>query len=1571
MPLAFENPSGLWLLGGLGPLVLAYLLRTRRRRLAVPAVFLWREAERDLLARKPFRRLTPEVTLLLEALALALLALALARPTLPGGLVRVEHVAVVVDSGASMSAAFGGRTRFEAARERAREILARLAPGADALVVEAGHEARAVTGLTGDRRQALLALDRLAVREEQADLPAALALAADRLGGLSGSRRIVLVTDVNADVAPVAKVPLEVERVGSALDNAAVVALELRRAVDPVTARDRADALVSVQNFGDAPLDRFVTLSFRGANAPVASRRLRLEPGERASVVLSFEPGPDDTGKGVVAALAPGDALPADDQAFALVPPGPRLPVVIAPPNGDPWLERALSADASLDLREAPLGALGTASVPKGALVVVVGACPSPPSSGDLLVVAPPPGTCLGARVGAAVRDPRVTWWSDHDPRFRFLTFDDFRVQTANAVDVPRRASLLRAGEATLVADLGLEGRSGTVVAFRPDDSTWPLQASFVLFVRNVTELARENRVRGVSSVARTGEVLRVPIGAAPQKLELRGPGGSMPGLVRDGVVLSPAPSRAGFYDVVPAGGGDPVASVAVDFSSPAESDLRHVPASGGDATIANTDGVAPPPSRIAPLVSLGALVALVAEALWLTRARSPRLRDGARERGSIRSLGLAATALACPFGAYAALVHGGVVEDRLLRLDEPLYLLSLPLAMGVLAARVARRGAPRSLRASVWAALLLSIFAAGFAASEPSVGAPLDRMAVIVAVDTSRSIDLVRDARVRVEHELHAAEPLMRDGDRIGVVAFAAEAALERPLRTRNEPEPAQRPALPRDATDIERGLRRALAEAPPDAATRIVLVSDGVSTRGDTASAALAASLAGVPIDVLPLEQDEVRNVRVEALRTPSRASTDESIDLRVTTRAAVDTEVDVRVLRDGEVVRSGRRRLAAGEDVFYLTERATTPGLHRYEVQISPVDPSTDVFTEDDAAAAFVRVVGAPRALILEGDPGRAEALERSLTAAAFDVEVASATQAPAVLTELAARDLVVLSDVPAEDLSPEQLEDVAQYVERVGGGLLLLGGDRSMGPGGYAKTPVEEVSPVSFDLKNEKRRARLAEVILIDYSGSMGASASGHTKLELANEAAVRSESLLGPIDRVGVAHVDTTVSWTVPLAPLSDPTTVERRIRAVTTGGGGIYVDVALEAAYAALAREPVERKHVLLFADGDDAEERARAPELARAALLRGITTSVVSLGQGRDAAALEALSREGKGRFYLIQDATRLPAVFAEETTIAAGSALHEEPFRAAVGAPSPATRGVDFAEAPALGGYVVTRAKGRAEVALLATEGDPLLATWPIGSGRAGAFTSDYKDRWGEAWTGWPGAARLFAQLGRDLARRGEDPRVTLEAEASLGTLRVRASARAEDGGSDAFRHLTATVAGPGGFSTALALVPAGPGEYAAAAPVLRPGPYVVSVTDDGAHDVVATTGAVLSAADELEPTGTDHATLSRIAEISSGRVRATLGDVFRDRRAPKRVFRPISPILLAVAAFAMLASVATRRLAPPAGERTTVRRASRADTLDTRPLERSTPPVAPAETTEPGTTAEVLLGRKRRRK
>ncbi len=877
---------------------------------------------------------------------------------------------------------------------------------------------------------------------------------------------------------------------------------------------------------------------------------------------------------------------------------------------------------------------------------------------------------------------------------------------------------------------------------------------------------------------------------------------------------------------------------------------------------------------------------------------------------------------LACVPPSLAALATPGFFELGFLRLERPW--LALPAAVVVLAGltrleRLSPRQAPFR-RSSTEALSAVTLLAASLALVGVELGRPLDRLSILVALDRSRSIDLVPNAESRIATELRVAELGMRDDDRIGTLAFGTAAAVEDPLRPRTRLPAPQRAEVGRDGTDLGVAIRHALGELPPDSSARIVLLSDGVATRGDALGAALAAVAAGVPVDAVPLDQAKVPDVRILALRMPPRASEGEPLELRVVTASSAPARVEVRVLRDGEPIRSGEVQIAAGEDVLHLRELAPAPGFHRYDVELTAKDPAQDLAHEDNDASAFVRVRGQATALVLEHDPPLAAPLVRALEAAAFRVDVRGASAVPADVAGFAAYDLVTLSDIPASDLAPSQLDALASYVRDLGGGLVLFGGDRGLGPGGYGRTPLEEVSPVSFDVKQERRRASLAEVIAVDYSGSMSMSVGSKTKLDLANEAAARSADLLGGGDRLGVMHVDTTVRWTVPLGPVSDKPAIERDIRAVGPGGGGIYVDLALTTAYEALRREHVQLKHCLLFSDGADAEQHETSLSLASRAKANGITTSVVALGNGSDVPDLEQVSRVGGGRFYLIEDATRLPAVFAQETVLASRSAINEVSFRPALGSPGPALRGIDFGREPPLTGYVVTVPKARAQVHLTGPEGDPILATWSAGVGRTAVFTSDFKDRWGQSWTSWDGAGRLFGQLARDIARRADDPHLRLEADTQGGVLRLRANVVDDRGRAETFRRLRATVAGPDGFSRTVELEAVGTGAYAAQVPLERPGAYVATATDEARPTSVATAGAALSTGEELRPTGTDRALLRRVSELSGGKLRDTLAGIFNDRPVRRFAYESLSAPLALLAALGVLLMVTARRLALP---------------------------------------------------
>ena len=637
LPLDLQNAPGLWLLAGLLPLVLLYVLKVQRRRHRVASTWLWSAARRDLLARSPFQKLVAQIPLLLQLLALVLLALALARPATRHHAILGDHVAIIVDASASMQAIdeASKKSRLELARKAAEDAITALSPGADAMILEAGRDPRLVAALDRDRTRLRAAVSQLAAHDVEGDLTGAVALAVDRLRQLGGSRKIIVFTDGNlakAEPLRAAGTPLEVFTVGSEVDNAAIVRVDVRAGTDPTTKAEEVQAFAVVANFGKRPRDLFVTLRLSTIDTPLASRRILVAPGERAPVVLTFQPTPGDRYKGLVVDISPHDALAADDVAYGRVPPAAKQPAFLVSAGGSasPWLERALKSDPLVELSKGSPADLVKTVVEAGSLFVYDGICPEPAPNGDFVVMAPKGPACLGVELGAVLEKPPITSWNNGDPRFRFLTLDGVHIAKATSLRTQNATlDLVRAPKDTLAADISTPGRTGTLLGFDVGESDWPLKASFVLFMRNVVEVARAHRAAGALGPARAGEPLRVPVSSDVAEVTVDLPGEKEPRKLpaREGLAVVSDTRKAGLYRVTYQGARPGSTLLPVNLTSDAESDLRPRPLAidKDGATVAPAAKLAAAHTDWTYLVALFALAFLVADVAYLTRR--PRRR--------------------------------------------------------------------------------------------------------------------------------------------------------------------------------------------------------------------------------------------------------------------------------------------------------------------------------------------------------------------------------------------------------------------------------------------------------------------------------------------------------------------------------------------------------------------------------------------------------------------------------------------------------------------------------------------------------------------------------------------------------------------------------------------------------------------------------------------------------------------------------------------------------------------------------------------------------------------------------
>jgi len=968
------------------------------------------------------------------------------------------------------------------------------------------------------------------------------------------------------------------------------------------------------------------------------------------------------------------------------------------------------------------------------------------------------------------------------------------------------------------------------------------------------------------------------------------------------------------------------------------------------------------------------------------------------------------------------------------------LWIIALLVPMAIVALRMFRTVAPTR----TWLAIVLRglvLVCVGLLLAGATIIRTTDKLAVVAVVDVSDSVRKLGpaggagDVEARVRQYLQAASSGRGRSDLLGVVLFdgavvplgvpsgpvarvgagvvgGAEGAA-RPSAARGDVVAAEdaltRPFDPAMAgeTDLAGAIEAAAMLIPPDAAGRIVLLSDGVPTRGDALAAAAAvggvreggagasqagasggagaASAArGIPIDVVPIRWSLSQRVVVESLEAPSAAPAGSVVPLRVVVDSTVATTGRVSLVVEGEEVDltpgvAGADQavtLRQGRNVLVLSAKLPAGRVHRMEARLALDDAAVVVQDSNLRAEAVTVTPGTGSVLLVRGEAsgpavgeaavgrgGRGNAatappgpLEQLLRQEAVNVESIVPQALPLDLVGLEKHDLVILENVPADAVQATQQEALVQFVTRLGGGLIMVGGRDSFGPGGWRGSQIEPILPVKLQLPERLVMPAAAVIIVMDSSGSMSFRVGGSTRSQqdVANEGAALAVRTLDRDDMIGVIEFNSSARTIVPLGPNDSPDSVVQSIRSIYPGGG-TNMPPAMELAYSQLKAARANVKHCIVLTDGVS-QGRARLEPLAKAMAADGIKLSTICVGDEADTETLERMARLGGGSFYRVDNPATLPRVFLKAMKVVRSPEIREQPF-VPVLTPGvfPATAGIEGdGPMPPLGGLVLTTPRqvetartdaapqrgvteavmtGGVSYPLLTPTGEPVLATWQAGLGRVGAFTSD-ASRWAAEWTNWPGYRRFWLQLARQTARDSTGRAGELMTRLEGDRLTVRYEAIDSSGTPVDALVVPATIFRPDGSRQQLQLAQVGPGTYEAAGEMSVPGTGVVVVSPrriggGGAGQAVVgglpprVVGVVRPRGAELRAAASDDRLLTELASRTGGRVlsiddpaAANLWD--RTGIAPRQTRLPLWPFVAPVLAALVYLDLANRRIA-----------------------------------------------------
>ena len=709
------------------------------------------------------------------------------------------------------------------------------------------------------------------------------------------------------------------------------------------------------------------------------------------------------------------------------------------------------------------------------------------------------------------------------------------------------------------------------------------------------------------------------------------------------------------------------------------------------------------------------------------------------------------------------------------------------------------------------------------------------------------------------------------------------------------------------RDGTNIAAAIEAAAGYLPPGYVPRIVLLSDGNETQGD---ALAAASQSRVPVSTMPLPPRSEQEVQLSAVNVPAEVREGEPFMVEVVVQSNHDDEGIIEVFRGDHKVISEKKKLKTGENRFQFQQSIERERLAAYTVRISKL--AEDTLLDNNIESGLVYAAGKPRVLIIESDPNLIRDLAYALEEEGIQSDVRPVQGMPESLADLQNYELMIVSNVPATKLSQQQMDITRTWVQELGGGFIMLGGDQSFGLGGYYKSSLEEILPVRSDFEKEKENPSLGMVLVIDKSGSMDGE-----PIEMAKSAARSAVELLGKRDYVGVIAFDGESFVISEMQSARNKGKISDEIARIDAGGGTVMYP-AMELAYEMLSATSAKLKHCIVLTDGVSSPSDFEG--LTQTMVSSKMTVSTVAAGDGADIDLLEAIARMGKGRHYHTTDPSQVPQIFAKETVTASKSAIDEQPFLPQVIRATHALADIDMESAPFLLGYVMTRPKPTCEVILSTEKGDPLLAWWRYGLGMTAAFTSDAKNRWSAEWMTWEGFGKFWTQVIRHTMRKSDARGIIVDVNRNGKQTTVNVDAVDEIGQFFNNADVELTLINPNLKRDSFELEQTAPGRYRTEFDTDISGAWHMEISLKKNDQAIyrQSRGLTVGYSDELRIRSTNEALLKSIAESSGGTFISDPSELAAKTEAQpvSRPF-PLWPWLVTASLILLALDVALRRI------------------------------------------------------
>jgi uncharacterized membrane protein len=605
----------------------------------------------------------------------------------------------------------------------------------------------------------------------------------------------------------------------------------------------------------------------------------------------------------------------------------------------------------------------------------------------------------------------------------------------------------------------------------------------------------------------------------------------------------------------------------------------------------------------------------------------------------------------------------------------------------------------------------------------------PASQVGTTLVLVIDQSLSMPSSMMAHKSRLLAEANAQSRPSDRLGVIRFGAIPLVEQYPDPGRPPQTSLGMKINAEQSNMHAAIAAAMELIPERSHGRILVVSDGQSD--DELSDELLAQLrrrgVAVHFELFPPDdQQGTGDLVVESVVAPSELDEGDELQLQFQIASEFPASRSLHIRRDDEEVLTLPLQLVAGTNIGNWSERCDRGGVFRYSLML--IDPS-DPVPGNNVWEFWVRVRGPRTVLVLNAD-GLDTPVVEVLRSHGVPIDVMAAAKAKGSLEKLSGYSACVLENVGLGDLAaPPQA--LAAFVERLGGGLIVTGGDRSFGTGGYRSSVLEPILPVALRPLNVSERQAQALVILADPSawdaqnqaGPASKFAASGEELSPIQQALLSLSAEMDPADRIGIVATRLPDPVVLPLT-VSGKRDVRETIAQLGFSSDRSSFPHALNSAWDMLVNASQSAKHLLILVDGEQLNSWPPPqldPVVRRST--SNLTVTLVVWGSIDSTAQVHWRSRLPGGRVFSTSNIEELKNLLRQDWELSTGGSFVARPTVAQSVAKLLPDQNEGNAESlPVVDGFHTAtlreRATGVLNIRDIPTQ--PLIAQWDRGLGR-----------------------------------------------------------------------------------------------------------------------------------------------------------------------------------------------------------------------------------------------------------